>query len=36
VALSGAEGTVGGDGGDLLFGRDLVEQLEQHGRVAHV
>jgi len=36
VALSGVEGAIGGDGGDLLQGWDLVEQLGQHGRVADV
>ncbi len=36
MALAGVEGAVGGDGGDLLPGRDLVEQLGQHGGVGHV
>jgi hypothetical protein len=36
MALAGVEGAVGGDGPDLLLGRDLIEQLWQHGRVAHV
>ena len=36
VALAGVDCAVGGDAGDLLFGRDLVEQLGRHGRVAHV
>ena len=36
VTLPGVEGTVGGDAGDLLIRRDLVEQLGQHGRVAHI
>ena len=36
MALSGVEGAVGGDAGDLLIGRDLVEHLGQHGRIAHV
>ena len=36
MALAGVEGAVGGDAGDLLIGRDLVEQLGQHRCVAHV
>lgn len=36
MALAGVEGPVGSDAGDLLPGRDLVEQLGQHGRVAHI
>ena len=32
MALGGVEGTVGGDSGDLLLGRDLIEQLKQYGR----
>ena len=36
MALAGVEGTVGGDAGDLLIGRDLVKQLGQHGRIAHI
>jgi hypothetical protein len=36
VALSGVEGAIGGDGCDLLLGRDLVKQLGQHGGVADV
>ena len=36
VALAGVEGTVGGDAGDPLIGRDLVEQFGQHGRIAQV
>ena len=32
VAFAGVEGAVGGDGGDLLLGRDLVQQLGQHPR----
>jgi hypothetical protein len=36
MALAGVEGAVGGDAGDLLIGRDLVEQFGQHGRVADV
>lgn len=34
VVLSGVEGAIGCDCGDLLLGRDLVEQLGQHGSVA--
>ena len=30
------EGSVSGDAGDLLIGRDLVWQIGQDGRVAHV
>ena len=33
MALAGVESTICGDAGDLLFRRDLVEQLGQHGRV---
>ena len=36
VALAGVEGTISGDAGDLLLGRDVVEQFRQHGRVAHI
>lgn len=36
VALAGVESAVGGDSGDLLFGRDLVEQFGQHRGVANV
>ena len=36
MALSGVVGAVSSDAGDLLIGRDLVEQLGQHGRIAHV
>ena len=36
VALAGVEGTVGGDAGNLLIGRDLVEKLRQYGRVADI
>ena len=36
MALAGVEGTISGDAGDLLIGRDLVEQFGQDGRVAHV
>ena len=35
-ALAGVEGTIGGDAGDLLIGRDLVQKFGQHGRIAHV
>lgn len=35
-AITEGEDTVGGDAGDLLIRRDLVEQLGQHGRVAHI
>jgi hypothetical protein len=34
VARAGIEGAIGGDAGDLLIGRDLIEQLGQHRRVA--
>lgn len=34
MALAAVEGSSGGDGGDLLVGRDLVQQLGQHGRIA--
>lgn len=36
VALAGVEGSIGRDAGNLLIGRELVEQFRQHGRVAHV
>ena len=36
VVLAGVEGTIGGDTGGLVIGRDLVEQFRQHGRVAHI
>ena len=36
MAFSGVVGAIGGDAGDLLIGRDLVEQFGQHRRVAHV
>jgi hypothetical protein len=36
VALSGAIGPVGGDAGDLVIRRDLVEQLQQHRGIAHI
>ena len=36
MALAGVKCTVCSDAGDLLIGRDLVEQFGQHGRVAHV
>jgi hypothetical protein len=36
MAPAGVEGPIGGDAGDRLFGRDLLEQLGQHGRVAHI
>ena len=36
MALAGVEGTIRGDAGDLLVGRNLVEQFGQHGRVAHI
>ena len=36
VALAGVEGAISGDAGDLLLGREPVEQLGQHGRVAHI
>jgi hypothetical protein len=29
MALTGVEGTVGGDAADLLPGRDLIEQFRQ-------
>ncbi len=34
MTLAGIEGAIGSDAGDLLFGRDLVQRLGQHGRVA--
>jgi len=36
VALLGVVCPVGGDAGDLLFGRDLTKQLRQNGRIAYV
>ena len=36
MALAGVEGAIGGDAGDLLIGRDLVQKFRQHGRVADV
>jgi hypothetical protein len=36
VAFAGVAGPVGGDAGDLLIGRDLVEQFGQHAGIAHV
>jgi hypothetical protein len=36
MALAGVEGTVGGDSGDLLIGRDPVESFGRHRRVADV
>ncbi len=36
MAFAGVEGTIGGDGYDLLLGRDLVEHLGQQGRIAHI
>ena len=36
MALAGVEGAVGGDAGDLLLERDLVEQFRQHRRVTDV
>lgn len=36
AAFADVEGAIGGDGGDLLLGRDLVEQVGQHGRIARV
>ncbi len=36
MALAGVEGAVGGDTGDLLVGRDLIERFGQHGRGAEV
>jgi hypothetical protein len=36
VALARVVGPVGGDACDLLIGRDLAEQLRQHGRIAYV
>ena len=35
MALSGVEGSVGGDAGDLLIGRDLVAQFGQHPSPVH-
>ena len=36
MAFSGVEGAISGDAGNLLIRRDLVEQLGQHGRIAHI
>jgi len=36
VALAGVESAIGGDGCDLLLGRDLVQQLGQHRGISHV
>lgn len=36
MALWGVKSTIGGDAGDLLIRRDLIEQLPQHRRVANV
>ena len=36
VALAGVESAVGGDAGNLLVGRDLVEEFGQHRGVADV
>ena len=36
MAFAGVKGAIGGDASDLLIGRDLVQQLGQHRRVAHV
>ncbi|KAA8603155.1 hypothetical protein AL036_22595, partial [Salipiger aestuarii] len=36
VTLACIVGAVCGDAADLLIGRDLVEQLRQHGRIADV
>lgn len=36
MALAGVKGSVGGDAADLLFGRDLVQQFGQHGRVTDI
>ena len=36
VVPVGVEGTIRGDAGGRVIGRDLVEQFRQHGRVAHI
>jgi hypothetical protein len=36
VAFAGFESAIGGDGCDLLFGRDLVGQPGKHRSIAHV
>jgi len=36
MALARAEGTISGDGSDLLLRRELIEQLGQHGGIADV
>ncbi len=36
MTLAGVEGAIGGDRGDLLVGRDLIEQFGQHRRVPNV
>jgi len=36
MALAGVEGAISGDAGDLLIGRDLVEQFGQDGRVTDI
>ena len=36
VALAGVEGTVGGDAGDVLTGRDLVEEIGPHRGIADI
>ena len=36
MALAGVEGSIGGDAGDLLIGRDLVGQLWQHGCITDI
>ena len=36
VALAGVKGAISGGAGDLLIRWDLVEQIGQHGRIAHV
>ena len=36
MTLAGVEGAIGGDAGDLLIGRDLVQQFGQDGRVNNI
>ncbi len=36
MTLAGVEGTISGDTGDPLVGRDLAEQFGQHGRVNNI
>lgn len=36
MAFAGVKGAIGSDAGDLLIGRDLVQQVGKHRRVGHV